>query len=109
MLRDRRIKCINELLQTFRPISGLQYAQELDYILSGRISDHHRWIGECLKNGCFDEGEYFRGGAKDEAGIVLEQITSNCTYAIFLLRHRGEDVRQVRNIVRDSCKAIKFL
>lgn len=74
-------------------------AQERHDVLPCRIPHHHGRVDEGLENGRLGISEHLWRGAKDEAGVVLEEIASNGSNAVFLLGHVGEDVRQIGDIV----------
>jgi hypothetical protein len=62
-----------------------------------------------MQDGGLDKCDDFRGGAEDEAGIILEKVTGDGPDTIFLLGEGREDVREIGDIVRRARKAVEFL
>ena len=106
------IRCVqhmHQLLQALRPVLRLQDAQERDDVLCRRVSNHHRWVIEGCEHRGLDERGHIGCGAKDEAGIVLEEVSCNRPDAVVLLRHRRENIRKVGDVVRCPCEVVQFL
>ena len=100
---------MHQLLQALRPVLRLQDAQERDDVLCRRVSNHHRWIIEGCEHRGLDERGHIGCGAKDEAGIVLEEVAGYGADPVVLLGHRGEDVGEVGDVVRRAREVVQFL
>ena len=100
---------MDELLQTLRPVLGLENAEERDDVLPRRISNHDRRIAERLEDGRLDERRDIGRGAQDETGIILEKVAGNGANPVILLGHGREDEGEVGDVVGRAREVVQFL